>query len=234
MPTRLDWFPFRLSERLAATRLVAAKIDEYSALLGLTADQVERLKAIPVEFAFAMRLVENSQAVNRAVRIWRDSILSNRRPNNLAHERPMFDNSPAPAGTRLGIIAEFRKLVAIIKASPGFSVGIGINLGIMRPNHVSEAMDEIAPSLSVAAEQNYGLRISGSLKGMDMICIEIQRKDWQKWENLAFLTTLPETVTVEPSVDGDPESIMVRGILLKKNKKVGLYSNMASAVIYRG
>lgn len=232
MPTRIDWLPYGILERLTVMRLAGSQIDKYSVQLGLTPGQVDRLQAIPVEYEFAVNLAQQSRATNKAVRGWRDAVISNIWSNKLAPERPMFNNSPAPVGTKLGLVAEFRELVRIIKASTGFREPIGFALSIMPPQHEPKDLREIAPTLAVTANEGFTIKVNASLLGMDAIRIEIQRKGSNQWELLAVLTHLPATLRVVPTVAGAPEAIGVRGILLKKNNPVGGPSPTANTVIF--
>ena len=232
MVTRIDWLPYDMNERLSVTRSVAANIDAYSALLGLTAAQVTRLKAIPVEIEFALKAVLLAKTASKSMTAWRDLVLSSKPLNRLADAPPTFTNTPAPAGTRYGVIAEFRTLIAQIKASPGFVDAIGVAMNIMPPDRAATALREIEPKFTAFAQPGYEVRIKGSLRGMDQMRIDGQRKGSRKWEWLAFLTTLPATITVEPTVAGEPESLMVRAVLLKKNKEVGQPSDVIPVTIF--
>ena len=232
MVTRIDWLPYKMDERLTVTRQVAANIDTYSAILGLTAAQVTRLKAIPLEIEFALEFAFLAKAASKAATSWRDGVLSSKRSNKLAAALPNFPSTPPPAGTRNGVIAEFRTLVAQIKASPGFTDAIGIAFNIMPPERAATPLREIEPKLDATAKPGYEVRIQGSLRGMDQMRIDGQRKGSAKWEWLAFLTTLPATITVEPSVDGEPESLRIRAVLLKKNKEVGQPSDVIPVTIF--
>jgi hypothetical protein len=49
---------------------------------------------------------------------------------------------------------------------------------------------------------------------------------------VAVLTSLPETIYIEPAVRGVPETGQIRCFLLKKNKIVGQPSNMPSITLY--
>ena len=46
MPTRIDWLPYSITERAAAIRLIASRIDDFAAVLGLSVAQVDRIKAL--------------------------------------------------------------------------------------------------------------------------------------------------------------------------------------------
>src|SRR5687768_11803055 len=116
MPTRIDWLPYGIKERKTAFQRIASQIDEYGPSLGFTAAQIDRVKEIADEYAFAVDIYERNRQVNKALRSWRDAVISNKRSPKPAGERPMYDNSPAPAGARRGLVFEMRRFVAMIKA----------------------------------------------------------------------------------------------------------------------
>jgi hypothetical protein len=52
------------------------------------------------------------------------------------------------------------------------------------------------------------------------------------WANVAFLTSLPETIYIEPAVRGVPESGLIRCSFFHKNKIVGQPSSMPRVTIF--
>jgi hypothetical protein len=52
------------------------------------------------------------------------------------------------------------------------------------------------------------------------------------WQKIAFLTSLPETIYIEPAVRGVPESGLIRCWFLKKNKIVGQPSSLPRVTIF--
>ena len=132
MPKRIDWLPYGVNERAVALRVIANGAESYGAGLGLTPAQIDRIKAIADEYAFAARIYEVNKNNLKALRTWRDSVMSNTRPIKPIQERPMFDNSPMPVGTHRGLIAEMRQYVRLIKASPSFNGTIGTAIPALR------------------------------------------------------------------------------------------------------
>lgn len=170
--------------------------------------------------------------MNKALRGWRDSVISNERSTKLAGERPIYDNSPAPAGTRLGLVAEMRGYVALIKASHGFTDLIGAAMNIMPPGHAKKPLNAIKPVPKVTALEGFRIRIACEMQGMDVLQVEYQRNGQEEWQKIAFLTSLPETIYIEPAVRGVPETGRIRCIYYKKNKIVGNYSQMPTVTIF--
>jgi hypothetical protein len=231
MVKRTDWMPYGLPEKLTVFENVRAKIDGYAPVLALTGDQLTRIKEICDTFIYAFTIVDQSKATMKSLLSWRDMILSNEMSSANLPERPLFNNALPPAGATAGIYAEFRKLIEIVKAAPGFTAAIGDDLKIMPPTRTAKALDEIVPSVKVSNAGGHSVRIAGSLDGMDAMRVEYLRNGVEKWSTIAFLTSLPETVSIEPAVKGEPESGGIRCILTKKNKDVGQYSAVMRVTI---
>lgn len=226
MPTRKDWLPYGVAKRRVALRQIALRIDDFAAPLGLSAAQVDRIKAIAEEYSFAVTIYEHNRVSSKALRTWRDAVISNKRSNKLAEPFPAFDNTPPPAGTRLGLIAEIRRYVRLIKGSSGFTRDIGAGLNIMSPNHVKKPLIELKPMPKVTSLDGYRVKIACEMQGMSALRVEYRRKSEEKWAVVAVLTNLPETIYIEPRVMGVPEGGQIRCLFLQKNKVVGQPSNM--------
>ncbi len=232
MPKREDWLPYGISERAVALRGLASGAENYAGDLGLSLADVARIKAIAAEYAFAARVYELNKSNLKALRAWRDAVMSGSGPIKPIEERPMFDNSPMPAGTQRGLIAEARRYVRRIKLASGFSPMIATALNISPPNHVKKALNELAPKIKVNAVEGFKVRIACEMEGMTGIQVEYRRNGEEKFEKVAFLTKLPETFYIEPRVIGVPESGYIRAIFFFKNKTVGEYSNMVSVTLF--
>lgn len=232
MPTRIDWMPYKIAERRMLLFNVAEKIDGYAAQLGLTPAEVARIKEISAAFAFAVDITIAAKATAKAMTTWRDSVLSGEPAQAVESPRPMFDNTPAPPGTTVSLIWEFRRIVARIKASSGFSRSMGLDLGIMSPTHAKPVLRELKPVMKVTAVAGFKIKIVCEKKGMTALVIEYRRKGEEKWQKIAFLTKLPETIYIEPAIAGVPETIQVRGSYIKDNKTVGDPSNSAVVTIF--
>ena len=232
MPKREDWLPYGKEERKLALERLAVGAETYAAQLGLSPAEVDRIKAIAEEYAFAVDIFERNRLNLRVLRMWRDSVISNERTLKPVDERPMFDNTPMPVGTKGGLIAEARKYVRQIKSKGGYREGMGIAMNILPPNHVKKPLRELAPKIKVTAVEGFKVRIACEMEGMTAVQIEFRRKGEEKWEKVAFLTKLPETIFIEPRVMGVPETGQMRAIFIKNNKIVGQYSNMPTVTIF--
>jgi len=231
MTKRNDWLPYSLKQRLTVFENVLSKIDGYASTLPLTTEQLTRIKEICETFIYAFNIVEQSKSTMKSLVSWRDMILSNEMSPESIPERPLFNNDLPPAGATAGIYAEFRKLIEIVKAAPGFTSAIGVDLMIMPPTRTAKNLAELVPSVKVANAGGHSVKISGSLEGMAAMRVEYRRKGSEKWEIAAFLTHLPEIVSINPAVKGEPESGGIRCVLFNKNREVGQYSPVMNVTI---
>lgn len=232
MPRREDWLPYGLSERVQAFARIARVAEDYEVALGLAAADVARIKAIAVEYSFAVTIYEQNRVAFRALGAWRDGVISAEGPNGPAIERPMFNNTPMPVGTQRGLVGEMRRYVRMMKASSGFTPNIGRSMGVLAPNHTKKPLGEMQPQLKATAVEGFKVTIACEMQGMTGIQVEFRRNGEEKFEKVAFLTKLPETIYIEPRVLGVPETGYMRVIYLHKNKTVGQYSAMVSVTLF--
>lgn len=232
MPRRDDWLPYGLSERVHAFQRIANAAETYEVQLGLVPADVSRVKAIAVEFAFAVTIYQHNKVTLKALRGWRNIVTSNEPTFGPSTERPMFDNTPMPVGTQRGLVAEMRRYVRMMKASSGFTTAIGRSMGVMSPNHARKPLGELQPQLKATAVSGFKVLIACEMQGMTGIQLEFRRNGEEKFEKVAFLTKLPETIYIEPRVLGVPETGYMRAIYFHKNKTVGQYSTMVSVTLF--
>lgn len=232
MPRRDDWLPYGLSERERAFRRIATAAENSAAALGLTPADVLRIKAIAEEYSFAVTIYQQNRTTIKALRAWRDAVISNEPPIEPYGERPMFNNTPMPVGTQRGLVAEMRQYVRRMKAAAGFSDAIGRSMGVFSPNHIKKPLSELQPQPKIRAVEGFKVTIACEMQGMTGIQVEYRRNGEEKFEKVAFLTKLPETIYIEPRVLGVPETGYMRIIYLHKNKTVGQYSAMVSVTLF--
>ncbi|MEQ1646375.1 MAG: hypothetical protein ABL959_23180, partial [Pyrinomonadaceae bacterium] len=224
--------PYGIVERERAFERIARVAENNAVALGLTPAEVLRIKAIAEEYSFAVTIYEQNRVTMKALRAWRDAVISNEPPIEPYIERPMFNNTAMPVGTQRGLVAEMRQYVRRMKASGGFSAAIGRSMGVLAPNHAKKPLGELQPQLKATAVEGFKVTIACEMQGMTGIQVEFRRNGEEKFEKVAFLTKLPETIYIEPRVLGVPETGYMRAIYFHKNKTVGQYSAMVSVTLF--
>lgn len=131
MATTTDWLPARKPDQLVMFQNVRAKSDVYQTALGLTADQVTKLNLICDIFINAYTFAAQAKSAMEGVTNWRDNIFNGSPAGTAAPAPPTFVPATMPAGSFIGIFEEFRKVVDMIKSSPGYTRAIGEDLMIV-------------------------------------------------------------------------------------------------------
>jgi len=224
--TQKTWFPTSMPVQLVMFQNVRAKSDLYQTVLPLTLPQVERLNLICDIFVSAYTFANQAKSAMEAVTTWRDNIFTGQPATTPAPAAPSFPTSPMPVGSFIGIFEEFRKMVDLIKSSPGYTRAIGEDLQIVAPqipDGTTSGLDLLKPDLNVAAGDAYKVKIVGSLRGMDAMRVEYRTKNGE-WTLAGFFTNMPNQFTVSPQTPGAPELGYVRGVYIKKSLPVGIPS----------
>jgi len=220
------WFPTSMPAQLVMFQNVRAKSDIYQTVLRLTVAQVERLNLICDIFINAYNFAAQAKSAMEAVTNWRDSIFTGSPATTPAPAPPTFVTATMPVGSFIGIFEEFRKMVDLVKSSPGYTRAIGEDLMIVAPqipDGGTNGLDLLKPELKVATGSSYNVRIAGSLKGMDAMRVEYRAKNGE-WTLAGFFTNMPNQFTVSPQTPGEPEIGYVRGTYIRKSQPVGLPS----------
>lgn len=226
MSTTTDWLPRTMPEQNVMFQNVRAKSDVYMTVLPLTTTQVERINLICDIFTSAYTFATQAKSAMEGVTTWRDNIFNGQAVNSPAPPAPTFFPATMPVGSFVGIIGEFRKMVDLIKSSPGYTRAIGEDLMIVAPvasGGDTSGLDTLKPELKVAAGSSYKVSISGSLKGMDAMRVEYRARNGE-WALAGFFTNMPNQFTVTPQTPGNPEVGYVRGVFIRKSQPVGLPS----------
>lgn len=226
MRLKNDWLPYDLNGRASVFKTIAANIDQYGLQLGLSAGQITRIKEIAAAFDYANSIVRQAEASMKSLVAWRRAVMDQKtRVGQPANAPPPFPAYNVPAGTTIGMVAEMRKYVAIMKASPNYLPGIGTALNILPPPASQLSLAEIWPRLKLSVQNGTRLDVRCVMMTMDALRLEYSplRSD-PKWRTIAFLTTVPASVDIEFPADTAAEAGSVRGIFMKKNKTVGKWS----------
>jgi hypothetical protein len=226
MKLKNDWLPYDLDGRASRFRAIAGQIDQFASPLGLTPAQVMRIKQIAEAYDYAYSVVHQAETATKALVAWRRAVMDQKtRVGQAAPAPPSFPAYNVPAGTTIGMVAEMRRYVRLMKASPGFSSMIGEALGIMPPPDSQLSLAEISPNLKLTTMDGGRLTVRCVMMTMDALRLEYSPAGAERaWRLIGFFTTLPATVKVDLAADTLAEAGHVRGIFMKKNQTVGKMS----------
>lgn len=220
---RTYWFPKSRALRLTIVENFRMKIPNYMTVLGLTQAELDRLELILQAYLDIDAYVESCKATMEATIQWRDKIYEDEAEKGNATNPPMFSGYTVPAGLTHGILDEFRTMVDQIKVKSGYTLAIGEDLMIVG-SEAPPTPENISPQLTVETRPNYTVKVSGTMKGMDAVRVEFQRKGAANFAMIGVLTSLPGELTISPQTAGEPEAGHIRAIFLKKNQPDGDYS----------
>ncbi len=151
-------------------------------------------------------------------------------PSTTALIMPTFPTIATPRETLPGIKKRLRALLKRIKASVGYTVQIGEDLGLIENDPGALNPDSITAEIKVRALQDGKVEIVFSKQGMDAIRVDFRRKGDVVWM-LAGIYTSSAGIHDTPSVPpGEPEAREYRAIMIKKNVPIGNMSPIYTVV----
>jgi hypothetical protein len=221
-----EWFPRNRSQQLDMFTNIKAKIGGYQEILPLTAGQVDRIMLVCETFITVYNFVEQTRATLKQLTEWQDLIFTAEGglQGDGAPKAPTFNPVTLPDGAFVGLFPEFRKLRDDIVNADGYNAGIGEDLMIVAPEGEELNLNELVAQVKLTTAAGYKVRAEGSLHGMDAMRLDYQPKGAGNWTPVAFLTKLPAEFTIAPQTAGEPETGVIRAVLLEKNEEVGNFS----------
>jgi hypothetical protein len=218
-----DWFPTTKPQQLNMFTNIKAKIGGYQATLPLEAAKVDRIILICETFITVYNFVEQTRATLKQLTDWQDLILTAKGgvQGAAAPKAPTFDSVALPDDAFVGIFVEFRKLRDEIISAANYTPGIGADLMIVAPEGEDLDLSKLNASVNLTSLAGYKVRAEGSLHGMDAMRFDYQRKGVGTWTPVAFLTKLPAEFNIAPQTPGEPETGVIRAVLIEKNEEVG-------------
>lgn len=223
MKKQPDWFPRSRPQQLVMFTNIKAKIGGYQASLPLTAVQVDRIMLICETFIVVYNFVEQTRATMQQLTEWQDLIFTAEggTVGEDAPDAPKFNPVVLPDDAFVGIFPEFRKLRDDIVNADNYNHGIGEDLMIVAPEGEDVDLGDLLASAKLTPLAGYKVRAEGSLQGMSAMRFDYQRKGASGFTPVAFLTKLPAEFTITPHTPGEPETGVIRAVLLKNNEEVG-------------
>jgi hypothetical protein len=202
---------------------VRAKIGGYEAVLPLSAAQVARVELICDTFITVYNFVEQTRATTQQLTDWQDLIFKGIGgiTGDSAPKALIFQIFELPVGSFVNIFEEFRELREQIVSADGYHDGIGEDLMIVAPKSDDLNLNELQASAKLTPLAGYKVRAKGSLRGMDAMRFDYQRKGASDWTPVGFVTKLSAEFIITPQTPGEPETGVIRVVLMEKNQEVG-------------
>ena len=223
------WWPRPLLDQLTLMQHFKVRIAYHAEALGLTPAEVEDAIGLCEAFEAAYTYTERCRNAVNAVTVWRDDIFEGEGPPLPGRDPvklPEFDHPPL----RRGIVPAFHALRRRIVAAPRYVPSIGYDLGIIGGERTRRDPDTIVPDLEVSVFEGNFVNLKGSLQGMDAARIEYA-PDGEDFRTVAFITRTPGGFYIAPQTPGRSEVGMIRSILIKNSRTIGIYSKMHTIVL---
>jgi hypothetical protein len=220
---RKFWWATSMPDQLVQMQNFRDKIDNYATQLGLTPADVTAAVALCDAFIGALNATELCRSTMMAMKQWRDDVFNGEPVGKTAPPAPVFPVVGAVTYT-VGVVKEFFELRDRIVASPGYSMAIGEDLGIVGAEISAPLPGSILPNLKAVTSTGYWVNLSGSMQGMDALRVEYSRDGGENFTTVAFLTNTPGGFQITPANPGQAEKGFIRAVYIKRNEEVGGYS----------
>lgn len=216
------WWPTILSEQAMTVQNFQAKIGNYAAALGLSAADIADAPQLCEAIAGSLSYAENCRTTMLAITQWRDLVLNGELEGTNAPAPPAFSSGGSPS-YKVGSLKLFFKLRARIVSSPGYTMAIGEDLGIVGVEGTARPASDVTPRLRATVVNGNTVSISGSLQGMDALRVEYS-KTGGEFAAVAFLTKTPGGFQINTAAPNTPETGFIRAVFIKKNEEYGNFS----------
>jgi hypothetical protein len=200
---------------------LAEKAPAVQVVLGLSAGDMVRLAAAAANFDYMRNMTNQVNDSKEAFTSFKNDLFYGPTEGNLAV--PTFPAITLPELGEPGIVPWVKSLIKRIKASPGYTDQIGIDLGLFTDTVPESDPSAIVPTLALKALNDGNVEIKFSKQGLDAMRVDWRKKGEAAW-NLAGVYTTSPGIHNQPSTGNEPEGREYRGILLKKNEPVSQYS----------
>ncbi len=216
------WWPGAMPDQLVLIQNFNGKIASYATVLSLSTAQVTAAQELCAAFVDAYNIAEQCKTTMQSMTKWREMIMYGTPTGTLAPAAPVFPVAPTKTHTR-GVVDQFFQLRDQIVASPGYTVSIGEDLGIVGAEVPPRPPQDVTPALKAVPAAGYWVNLRGSMQGMDALRVEYAPKGGA-FKTVAFLTNTPGGFQITPLAAGQPETGHIRAVFIKKDAEFGNYS----------
>lgn len=219
-----DWYPRTRAKRRAMYANFLVKIVSYQIILGLTQDQIDRLKLICKLYITIYDWLEQAEVrLDEYFGFQHD--MENGDESEAVNVPPDIAPLILPVGAFKGFVREFRQTVGLIKKLDGYTEAIGLDLMIVRQKGEKPDPATMMPLLDYMVMPGFRIITKGTMQGMKTIKFFYQRKGSTEWIFVGYLNRLPGDIHIPPAAAGQAEVGMIRGIFADNNVEIGQFSD---------
>ena len=226
---RREWLPTNLALLAIWFANFSMKFAEFATELGFTAADITKVSEWNATVQFLADAQKSSDTNAEGFRKFRENTLFGEKGD----PKPIFPSTALPAPPAVfseRIILELVKLVDDIEDSDKYTTDLGAQLGILpiKPDPISP--DDWATVLTLRRTlPDMELEIDFVKGEGDGIKLEYQYIGEDDWNSLGNFIKRPARVKIPQRTPNAPESVRLRGRLLKGNTPVGQYSESLNA-----
>ncbi|MFZ1702001.1 MAG: hypothetical protein WBO10_14010 [Pyrinomonadaceae bacterium] len=228
-----DWYPSSRDARAAWHANFAAQIGALATKYGISAGTLLLIAADNAWMQYWVQARSDADALKQQLTQFFNIISGN--DDSLPQPAPInFALAPDPANeVAPGIEKRVREVVRQIKGDMEYSVADGELLGIVSPAKEGGPLgpgDLVSPEFELRTLAAFELEARFKRMGNDAVKFQY-RYIGGTWITAATLLSSPGSFAIPPSTPGVGQQIEIRGIFLKGNKEVGIYSDAKSTFI---
>jgi hypothetical protein len=197
-----------------------------AAMLGITPAEMAELEKDNEDLQSIAMTTVLAESFIASLREYRISVTEGR----IGLPQPVFPpiTFGPPANNRpAGMFQRLIELVDRIRAAPAYTDVIGSALDIIPRMAPAVAEEELKPLIKASgSESGYKFVLNITRMGMPLFKVQMRRTSDGPWEDVAYGTSSPIEISVTPTNPGLPERVLIRAVLMHKNKPVGQPSDM--------
>ena len=221
-------FPNRESEVSLYLNNVAIKIPDYQVTLNYTLAEIEAVQQDAANYAYLLTL---SNQLKQAVDVYYEF----KRQMFEGAEGPMpdipgFPGISMPGAGMAGIVTRAKLFKRNTMTRPGYTVLIGEALGMEKPVTPPPDPMLITPVLSATPIPDGKIQFKCSKMGMDAVRVEYKLPNVEGWHPGGDFTTAKTVTSLPETLKVNPEKVLYRARLLKKNEPIGQYSSVITVI----
>lgn len=216
-------FPTNEAETNLLFQTMKTQLPLVNPQLGLDAADVDFFVNQAPNYQYLINVAQEIGDQREAFTAFKRSLLEGD-PKDPAPDPPVFTIITLPKAAFNGMEAEAKAIIKRIKASAGYNVTIGEQLGLVDSFEGPLNPDNLTAELKCTAKAGNVVEIAFSKQNQDAMRGEFKRKSDTEWQLAGIWTASPAFHIAASVPPGDPESRQYRGVLIKKNEPVGNYS----------
>ena len=225
-----DWVPGTWAGKRAMFENINDKIAGYAADLDLSVGDVTAIQNLCVEAMAVIDHQTQTQSTSQGTTGWRDNAFDAPMGGTLGAP-PAGPTWAAPAGTKIGIMAELRHWREKWLSADKYTQAIGEDLMVVK---TGEPLDPsgVTPLISVSpAQSGYLAGVTVSERGDSDMWIVETRQGGGSWQNAGSFTGKTADIVITPTTPGQPEVVDFRIRLRLKNADYGNLSLTATVTV---